>query len=123
MSTTQLHPITRSATSTSSWKRLATVAAATIAVGLVPIAAANATTAAPAPAQPVAAPNATTAAPAAAQPVAAAVTHDNPLDRDNDMQQQRQHDRQRDQRQDRRAETTILDQILLDGWTSSSTQL
>ncbi|MFE5706725.1 hypothetical protein CJ179_30640 [Rhodococcus sp. ACS1] len=107
MSTTQLHPITRSATSTSSWKRLATVAAATIAVGLVPIAAANATTAAPAP----------------AQPVAAAVTHDNPLDRDNDMQQQRQHDRQRDQRQDRRAETTILDQILLDGWTSSSTQL
>ncbi|MFD6065231.1 hypothetical protein [Rhodococcus wratislaviensis] len=102
MSTTQLHPITRSATSTSSWKRLIAVAAATVALGLVPVGAANATTA------PV----------NAAQPVAAAVTHDNPLDRDNDMQQQRQHDRQRDQRQDRRAETIVIDPFLA-GWNSS----
>ena len=103
MSTTHLHQNTRSATSTSPWKQLATVAAATIALGLVPVAAANATT----------------AQPNAAQPVAAAVTHDSPLDRDNDMQQQRQHDRQRDQRQDRRAETIVLDQILT-GWNSST---
>ena len=102
MIATQLHPITRSATSTSSWKRLAAVAAATVALGLVPVGAADAT-----------------AAPSnAAQPVAAAVTHDNPLDRDNDMQQ-RQHDRQRDQRQDRRAETIVLDQILA-GWNSNT---
>ncbi|PQP23869.1 hypothetical protein [Rhodococcus opacus] len=103
MSITQLHPITRSATSTSPWKQLAAVAAATIALGLVPVAAANATTA---PSN-------------AAQPVAAAVTHDGPFDRDDDMQQQRQHDRQRDQRQDRRAETIVLDQILT-GWNSST---
>jgi hypothetical protein len=99
MSTRQLHPITHFATSTSSWKRLAAVAAATIALGLVPVGAAGAVTT-PAPALPI-----------ATQPVAA-VTHDNPLDHDNDMQQQRQHDRQRDQRQDRRAEDTVLDQIL-----------
>ncbi|UZG60453.1 hypothetical protein [Rhodococcus opacus] len=104
MSTTQLHRITHSATSTSSWKRLAAVAAATIAVGLVPVAAANTTAAAQS---------------TAAQPVAAAVTHDNPPDRDNDMQQQHQHDRQRDQRQDRRAETIVLDQILI-GWNNST---
>ncbi|MGV9869378.1 hypothetical protein [Rhodococcus koreensis] len=104
MSTTQLHPITR----TASLKRLVTVAAATVALGLVPVAAANATTA---PAQPT-----------ATQPVAAAVTHDSPLDRDDDMAQQRQHDRQRDQRQDRRADTIVLDQILAD-WNSSSTQM
>ncbi|WP_009476427.1 hypothetical protein [Rhodococcus sp. JVH1] len=103
MSTTQLHSITHSATSTSSWKRLAAAAAATAALGLVPVGAANATT----------------APPNAAQPVAAAVTHDSPLDRDNDMQEQRQHDRQRDQRQDRRAETIVLDQILV-GWNSST---
>ncbi len=106
MSATQLHPITRSATSTSSWKRLAAVAAATVALGLVPVGAAAATTA---PSN-------------AAQPVAAAVTHDSPLDRDNDIQQQRQHDRQRDQRQDRRAETIVLDEILA-GWNSGSSQL
>jgi hypothetical protein len=112
MSTTQLHRITHSATSTSSWKRLAAVAAATVALGLIPVGAATATTTTPAPVQPT-----------ATQPVAAVVTHDSPLDRDNDVQQQRQHDRQRDQRQDRRSETTVLDQILLDGWNSSSTQL
>lgn len=111
MSTTQLHRITHSTTSTSSWKRVAAVAAATVALGLIPVGAATAATA-PATAQP----NAT-------QPVAAAVAHDSPLDRDNDMQQQRQHDRQRDQRQGRRAETTVLDQILLAGWNSSSTQM
>ena len=105
MSTTQLHPITRSATSTSSWKRLAAVAAATVALGLVPVGAAAATTAPSNAAQPV-----------------AAVTHDSPFDRDNDMQQQRQHDRQRDQRQDRRAETIVLDEILA-GWNSGSSQL
>ncbi|ABG92387.1 hypothetical protein RHA1_ro00552 [Rhodococcus jostii RHA1] len=98
MSTTQLHPNTHPATSTSHWKRLATAAAATAALGLVPVAAANATTAPPNATQP-----------------AAAVTHDSPLDRDNDIQQQHQHDRQRDQRQDRRADTIVLDQILLDG--------
>ncbi|WP_370180147.1 hypothetical protein [Rhodococcus wratislaviensis] len=102
MSTTQLHPIAHSATSTSSWKRLAAVAAAAAALGLIPVGAATATTA---PSN-------------SAQPVAAAVTHDNPLDRDNDMQQ-RQHDRQRDQRQDRRAETIVLDQILA-GWNSNT---
>ncbi|MDV7088310.1 hypothetical protein [Rhodococcus opacus] len=104
MSTTQLHPITHSTTSTSPWKRLATVAAATAALGLLPV-------------------GATTAPPNAAQPVAAAtaVTHDSPFDRDNDIQQQRRHDRERDQRQDRRAETIVLDQILA-GW-NSSTQL
>ncbi|MFC9833349.1 hypothetical protein ACFVKB_05940 [Rhodococcus sp. NPDC127530] len=105
MSTTQLHPITHSAASTSSWKRLAAVAAATAALGLIPVGAANATT----------------AQPNAVQPVASAVTHDSPLDRDNDMQQERQHDRQRDQRQDRRAETTVLDQILVG--LNSSTQM
>jgi hypothetical protein len=98
MSTTQLHPNTHPATRTSHCKRLATAAAATAALGLVPVAAANATTAPPNATQP-----------------AAAVTHDSPLDRDNDMQQQHQHDRQRDQRQDRRADTIVLDQILLDG--------
>ncbi|MFC0453344.1 hypothetical protein [Rhodococcus jostii] len=102
MSTMQLHPITHSTTSTS-WKRLVAVAAATVALGLIPVGAANATT----------------AQPNAAQPVAAAVTHDSPLDRDNDMQQQRRHDRQRDERQDRRAETTVLDQVLV-GWNSST---
>ncbi|NDV10923.1 hypothetical protein GXW84_42265 [Rhodococcus sp. IEGM 248] len=107
MSTTQLHPITHSTTSTSPWKRLATVAAATAALGLLPVGAATATTAPPNAAQPVAA--------------ATAVTHDSPFDRDNDIQQQRRHDRGRDQRQDRRAETIVLDQILA-GW-NSSTQL
>lgn len=102
MSTTQRHPITRSATSTFSWKRLAVVAAATAVLGLVPVTAATATTV-PIPAQPV-----------------ATVTHDSPFDRDNGMQQH-QHDRQRDQRQDRRAETTTPDQILV-GW-GTSTQL
>ncbi|MFD9669132.1 hypothetical protein ACFWAY_47545 [Rhodococcus sp. NPDC059968] len=92
MSTTQLHQINRPATSTS-WRRLPTVALTATTLGLLPAGVAAAT------------PN--------PEP-AAVVTHAIPRDHDNTMQQHRRHDRQRDQRQDRRTETTILDQILLD---------
>ncbi|MFD6062094.1 hypothetical protein [Rhodococcus wratislaviensis] len=95
MSTTQLHQINRPDTSTS-WRRLATVALTAATLGLLPTGVAAAT------------PN--------PEPAAAAVdvTRAIPSDHDNTMQQDRRHERQRDQRQDRRTETTILDQILLD---------
>ncbi|MFC0448876.1 hypothetical protein [Rhodococcus jostii] len=93
MTSTHLHQNT-SHTSIASWKRLATAAVATAAFGIIP-AGAVAT---------------------AATPVAA---HDIPRNQDNTMPQQRQHDRQRDHRRDRRAETTIGNQILAGGYSST----
>ncbi|PBC47409.1 hypothetical protein [Rhodococcus sp. ACPA1] len=101
MNSTNLHQ-NISHTSISSWKRFATAAVATAALGILPAGAADAIT--------------------PATTVTAGVTHDIPRDYDNTMQQQRQHDRQRDQRQDRRAEPAIGDQIL-DGWHNGSTPM
>nr|WP_271211613.1 hypothetical protein [Rhodococcus wratislaviensis]GLK37742.1 hypothetical protein GCM10017611_46070 [Rhodococcus wratislaviensis] len=100
MNSTHLHQ-TKAHTTSTSWKRFATVGVAAAALGIIPAGVAAATTSTPAPI-----------------PVTAVASHDIPRDHDNTMQQRR-HDRQRDQRQDRRAEITIGNEIL-DGWESST---
>ena len=100
MNSTHQHHIKTHTTSTS-WKRFATVGVAAAALAIIPAGVAAASTSTPAPI-----------------PLAAVASHDIPRDHDNTMQQRR-HDRQRHQRQDRRAETTIGNEIL-DGWESST---
>ena len=100
MNSTHLHQ-TKAHTTSTSWKRFATVGVAAAALGIIPAGVAAATTSTPAPI-----------------PLTAVVAHDIPRDDDTTMQQRR-HGRQRDQRQDRRAEITIGNEIL-DGWESST---
>ena len=99
MNSTHLHQNNSHTSSTSKWKRFATAAAATAALGILPAGAAAATVSAQTP---------------------AVATHDISRDHDTTMQQQRRHDRQLDQRQERRAETTISSQI---HWSTSNTPM